>query len=29
LHGASVHVEDRPGGGARFVLQFPSRAQTA
>jgi signal transduction histidine kinase len=20
LHGGGVHVEDRPGGGARFVL---------
>jgi len=29
LHGAAVRVEDRPGGGARFVLQFPRIAQPA
>jgi signal transduction histidine kinase len=24
-HGGSVHVEDRPGGGARFVVELPVR----
>ena len=23
LHGGSAHVEDRPGGGARFVVELP------
>ena len=23
LHGGSAHVEDRPGGGARFVVRLP------
>lgn len=25
LHGGSVHVTDRPGGGARFVVRLPPR----
>jgi signal transduction histidine kinase len=29
LHGAEVRVEDRPGGGANFVLQFPAMLQNA
>jgi len=29
LHGAAVRVEDRPSGGARFVLQFPRITQPA
>jgi len=29
LHAAAVRVEDRPGGGARFVLQFPRITQSA
>lgn len=29
LHGGSVHVEDAPGGGSRFVLGFPSSVSAA
>jgi signal transduction histidine kinase len=29
LHGGSAHVEDRPGGGARFVVRLPGRVRTA
>lgn len=29
LHGGTAHVEDRPGGGARFVVRLPGRVHEA
>ncbi|MGH9018502.1 MAG: ATP-binding protein [Acidimicrobiales bacterium] len=23
LHGGTIHVEDNPGGGARFIIELP------
>jgi signal transduction histidine kinase len=28
LHGGTAHVEERPGGGARFVVTLPGAVHT-